>query len=211
MTDYNEPMSTKQSLIDHLQYEVGVLDDPRIKEAFDAVDRADFVPEDYRPEVYEDYAVPIHYGQTISQPTVVAFMLEKLAPQPGDTVLDVGTGSGWTTALLAYLVGEEGTVIGKEIVPELASFGAQNLERTDVQNARIEEAGDTLGAPDDAPFDRILVSAAGETLPEELVKQLNKGGRMVIPIDDYLEVIEKHYDGSIERQQYTGFVFVPLR
>jgi len=209
--DYNEPLSSQQTLIDHLEHEVGVLQAPRIKEAFTIVDRADFLPEDHRPEAYEDYAVPIYHGQTISQPTVVAFMLEKLDPQSGDKVLDIGAGSGWTTALLAHLVGETGSVIGKEIVPELGAFGRDNLTRYGYKNARIDDAGSVLGDAGNAPFDRILVSAAAEQLPEDLVQQLKEGGRMVIPIDRSIEVIDKHEGGGIEREPFEGFAFVPLR
>ena len=209
--DYDEPMSSKRALLDHLQYEVGVLQEPRLREAFEQIDRADFVPEEYRPEVYEDYALPIAEGQTISQPTTIAFMLEKLGVELGDRVLDIGSGSGWSTALLAYLVGSDGRVIGKEFVPDLASYGRANCAAYGFENVRIDEAGDELGAPADAPFDKILVSASAEALPETLISQLAPGGRMVIPLEQSLAAVEKHKDGSIEQHTYPGFVFVPLQ
>ena len=208
--DFSQPESTNQALLDHLEYSVGVLQSPTLREAFTRVDRADYIPQEYRPEAHEDYAVPIGHGQTISQPTTVAFMLEKLEVQPGQNVLDVGAGSGWSTALLAHLVGETGYVTGVELIPELAEMGQGNLDENGVPNARIEQAIDTLGKHEGAPFDRILVSAAAEVLPEALIKQLKDGGRMVLPIGDSLTAVEKHEGGGIETEEFPGFVFVPL-
>ncbi len=208
---FDEPISSQDSLISHLAESTQVLGDERLKAAFEVVDRQDFVPADYRLEAYEDYPLPIQAGQTISQPTTVAFMLEKLAVEEGQKVLDLGAGSGWTTALLAHLVGEQGRVIGVEREPELVEFGRENLARYDLPQARIEPAGKKLGWPAEAPFDRILASAAAEELPEELLTQLQTPGRMVLPIQDTITVLQKHKDGSWEKDLFPGFVFVPLR
>lgn len=188
----------------------GVLRTPEIIAAFRAVDRADFILSEYRDEAYEDYPLPIYGGQTISQPTTVAFMLELLAPKQGEKILDVGSGSGWTTALLAHIVGPNGNVIGVERIPELAHFGQENLARYGFPQARILPAGSALGLSDEAPFDCILVSAASAALPQELIAQLKNGGAMVIPIRDEIWHIIKKENGEIETIRYPGFAFVPL-
>ena len=187
-----------------------VLRSKDIIRAFTAVDRKDFVRPENVIEAYENYPLPIGFGQTISQPYTVAFMLELLDPEPGNRVLDVGSGSGWTTALLAYIVGEKGLVYGIEIIPELAKWGAENLVNYHFKHASIHEAGETLGNPSWAPYDRILVSAAGNDIPDTLVKQLAPGGIMVIPVKSSLCQIKKDRAGIITTNMFDGFVFVPL-
>lgn len=195
-------------LIGHLQKD-GVLKTPHIIEAFRSTDRVRFVPEELRERAYEDTPLGIGSLQTISQPYTVAFMLELLQPEAGNSVLDIGAGSGWTTALLAHLVGTEGRVLGVERVEELVTFGATNLEHLHLPQARIERASHELGAPDQAPFDRILVSAAARNFPHELFSQLKEGGTMVLPIRDAIwRVVRMEHQPIIER--FEGFVFVPL-
>lgn len=205
--------TSHEDLIKHLEEHSGVLVNPYIKAAFKAIDRNDFVAPDYATESYEDYPIPIGYGQTISQPTTVAFMLEKLDPRPGQKILDVGSGSGFATALLAHIVGMEqggGSVYGVEIVPELVTFGANNLAKYAFPYATIEKAGSELGKADAAPFDRILVSAAAKRLPHTLVEQLVVGGIMVIPIGDAICRVVKTAEDAVEQQSFSGFAFVPL-
>ena len=205
------PFSNNDDLVAHLERDTRVLATPRLKEAFRAIDRADFVHSDYLPEAYEDYPLPIGKGQTISQPATVAFMLEQLGVAPGERVLDVGSGSGWTTALLGSIVGERGRVFGIELVPEIVDFGKHNLAKYHLPQATIEEAGrGVLGKSAEAPFDRILVSAAAEKLPQELVSQLKEGGVMVAPLGDSICRIEKRGAGKITKKCYPGFAFVPL-
>src|ERR1044071_317483 len=120
-------MNSRDDLQKHLKNESRVLENPELEKAFADIDRADFVGPDYEVEAYEDYALPIGLGQTISQPTVVAFMLELLDIQKGEEILDVGSGSGWTTALLSELTGEDGSVLGWEILPELVKLGQKNI------------------------------------------------------------------------------------
>lgn len=189
--------------------EGGVLHTPAIIDAFRAIDRAHFVPAHYRSIAYEDRALPLEYGQTISQPSTVAFMLELLSPQAGDRILDVGSGSGWTTALLAHIVGPTGTVLGLERVEELVAVGRENIALYPTLHARIEHAELELGSPSQAPFDRILVSAAADTLPYELVSQLTEGGVMVIPVRHSIKrVVRVEHQPVIE--SFDGYVFVPL-
>lgn len=198
----------KEELIVHLKKR-GVLKSKRTEEALRTVDRVHFVPEEMQSKAYGDYPLPIGGGQTISQPYTVVFMLELLQPQKGEKILDVGSGSGWTTALLAYLVGEEGSVVGVERVPELVSYGQKNLAKFGFPQARIEQAGKEFGKSSEAPFDKILVSAAAEEIPRELVEQLKIGGRMVIPIQRAVCAVDKTASGY-DTKRYEGFVFVPL-
>lgn len=199
---------TNETLIAFLK-ETGAIETAAVEEAFRAVDRWRFVPEESAFAAYLDTALPIGEGQTISQPTVVAYCLELLAACRGDRVLDVGSGSGWTTALLAHIVGPDGSVIGLERIPELVSFGSRNLSKYPFRHAHIERAGDMLGLAEAAPFDRILVSAAAESLPEDLARQLAEGGRMVIPIRNAICVVERA-GGAFSKTCREGFVFVPL-
>lgn len=188
----------------------GALRTREIIEAFLSVDRKDFIPPGYENEAYGDYPLPIGYGQTISQPTTVAFMLELLQPKKGEKILDVGSGSGWTTALLAKLVGPEGKVFGTEIIPPLTVFSQDNLAKYGFSWAKILQSGPGLGLPEEAPFDKILVSASAKNLPIELVGQLKVGGAMVIPIGYSVFRIVKKPDGKRETQEFPGFSFVPL-
>lgn len=198
-----------EHLIAELKRE-GVLDSPELEAAFRAVDRADFVLPEYRSEAYANAPLPIGYGQTISQPYTVAAMLGWLDVRPGQNVLDVGSGSGWTTALLACLVGTSGHVHGVEIVPELVEFGKQNLAKNQFAHATIEQAGAIFGLPAHAPYDRILVSAESKEIPQSLLDQLSPTGIMVIPVRGDIIKIQKVPGNPPLIETHPGFVFVPL-
>ena len=155
------------------------ISDPRILDAMLRVPRHEFVPEPYCAQAYEDHPVPIGNDQTISQPYIVALMLESLQLKPADKVLEVGTGSGYATALLAQLAGQ---VFSIERHAALAENARKVLAGLGYSNIQVMTGDGTLGLPTAAPFDAILVSAAAPDLPDALVAQLREGGRMIIPV-----------------------------
>jgi len=182
----------------------------RIEQAFEAVPRKFFLPIDKRGLAFLDEPISLGSGATNSQPTTVKLMLNWLAPEIGDKVLDVGAGSGWTSGLLGYLVGEKGRVAGVEILPELLALGQKNCQQLKMDNVVFHLTTAELGWPGDAPYGRILVSAAAEELPEELLDQLKPGGKMVIPIRDEIWEIFKKKNSELKIIRHPGFVFVPL-
>lgn len=191
----------------------GYLKSDLVIDAFSEISRMEFVPRELELEAEQDIALPIGFGQTISQPLVVAFMLELLDVQRGHKMLDVGSGSGWTTSLLAYMVGSEGKVIGIERIKELKEFGEQNAEKFGFIKKGIAEfyEGDgSKGLPDKAPFDRILVSAVSYEIPQELKDQLKVGGKMVMPIRNSIIYLEKKSETEFYKEEFPGFYFVPL-
>lgn len=199
-------------LIDSLIRE-GWLKTPGIIEAFQKIKRVDFLPEDMKDLSEINEALPIGFGQTISQPLVVAFMLEHLQPEPGNKILDVGSGSGWTTALLADIVGEKGKVFAIEIVPDLREFGERNVSRYNFIEKGIAKfivADGSKGYREEAPFDRILTSASGKEVPQAWKEQLKIGGRIVAPIDSSIWLLIKESENSFKKVEYPGFAFVPL-
>lgn len=177
--------------------------------AFDATPRRDFLPRGVRRRASYDGPLTIAAGQTNSQPRTVDDMLRLLDVRPGQHVLDVGAGSGWTTALLAHLVGPSGVVLGVELEPELVSFGGANLARTHRPWATIRLATPgLLGDPDGAPYDRILVSAMAQSLPTALVDQLADDGVLVVPVDGTMLRVTNPGAVVTEHGRYR---FVPLR
>jgi len=202
-------MGTKQGLINSM-ITSGMLYTPKIIDAFRAIDRKYFVPELFAEHIYVDIPLPIGNNQTISQPTTVAFMLEKLEPAEGDKVLDIGSGSGWTTTLLCHIVGEKGSVTGLERMDKLVDQGEENLAKFQFgSHCRIQRAGEKLGLPGEQ-FDRILVSASADEIPEELFLQLKVGGVLVIPVRNSIFKFKKISDTYIDREEFYGFAFVPL-
>lgn len=185
---------------------------PGIIEAFKVVKRADFVPQDMKNLAELDEALPIGQGQTISQPLVVAFMLEHLEPRPGDKILDVGSGSGWTSALLGEIVGRQGKIIAIEAVPELKEFGEKNAAQYNKWGQlQFILADGSKGYEKEAPYDKILCSASVQKeVPETWKKQLKIGGRIVTPIGSSIWLLIKKNDLEFEETEFPGFVFVPL-
>lgn len=198
-------------LIEKLQ-ETGVLVTPHIIDAFKQIDRRDFVfPQDV-PYAHNDIALPIVGAQTISQPTTVAFALEKLQPQPGDRVLDIGSGSGWQTALLAHIVGDTGSVFAMELVPEVKQFGEKNIKKYEHIRNRVHSflQNAEQGLHEHAPFDRIVAAASVEAIPPAWIAQLKPNGHLVTPVGDTIELLKKDAQGAIETKTFQGFVFVPF-
>ncbi len=182
----------------------------RLDAAFRAVHREDFLPPDQKGFAFLDRALFIGCGQTSSQPSTVRAMLELLDVQPGQRVLDVGCGSGWTTALLGVLVGPAGRVLGVEIVPELVAWARENLAAYAMAWTGIYQASaDELGLPAQAPFDRILVSAEASAVPRSLVDQLVVGGTMVVPVRGRMSVVRRTA-GDPEVRHDGHYSFVPL-
>lgn len=191
----------------------GWLKTPEIIKAFKKIKRIDFLPEDSKNLAELNEALPIGYGQTISQPLVVAFMLEQLQPEKGHKILDVGSGSGWTTALLSEIVGEKGKVIAIELVEELRDFGKKNTAKYNFVKKGIAEflcTDGSKGYKKEAPFDRILASASALKIPLAWKKQLKIGGRIVTPIKNSIWVFIKNSEDSFEEIEHPGFAFVPL-
>jgi protein-L-isoaspartate(D-aspartate) O-methyltransferase len=180
-----------------------------VQAAFDATPRRDYLPHAVRRRAAYDGPLQIAAGQTNSQPRTVADMLRLLDVRPGQRVLDVGSGSGWTTALLAHLVGPTGSVLGVELEPQLVSFGAENLAGAARPWASIRLATPgVLGDPGGAPYDRILVSAEPDQLPRELVAQLADDGVLVIPVAGTMLRVTN--PGAVVTR-HGRYRFVPLR
>ena len=215
------------TLIDSL-IEEGWLKTPRIIEAFKKIKRVDFLPENMKNLAELNEALPIGYGQTISQPLVVAFMLEQLKPKEGDKILDIGSGSGWTSALLAEIIGSKGKVIAIDIIPELVEFGKNNVAKYNFIEKGIVEficADGSKGYKKEAPYDKILASASAQSLPQAWKEQLKTralakcgderssstiGGRIVTPISSSIWLFTKKSETDFEEIEYPGFTFVPL-
>jgi protein-L-isoaspartate(D-aspartate) O-methyltransferase len=175
--------------------------------------RARFLPRSVRARAGHDGPLGIGHGQTSSQPRTVTAMLELLDVRPGQRVLDVGSGSGWTTALLAELVGPAGSVLGLELVADLVLMGASNVATAGVPWARVAQADPSrLGAPDEAPFDRILVSAMADTMPHELVEQLGPDGILVVPVSGWMVRVRRDAGarGGVVVTRHGAYRFVPL-
>jgi protein-L-isoaspartate(D-aspartate) O-methyltransferase len=191
------------------QIEARGVKDARVLEAMRKVPRHLFVPPDQIHNAYEDGPFGIGYGQTISQPYIVAYMTELLRLKPHHKVLEIGSGCGYQTAVLAELAGE---VYGIEIIPELAERGAELLNRLGYRNLNIKTCDGYYGWPQKAPFESILVAAAPSTTPEPLLEQLADGGRMVIPVGESSQYLEVYWrDGNrIRKEQDIPVRFVPM-
>lgn len=189
-----------------------VVSDRRILDAFRRVPRTAFVPRGLEAHAWEDRALPLAEGQTISQPTMIAIMLDALSPEPHHRALEVGAGCGYAAALLGCLTRE---VYGVEIRPTLAAMANESLARAGVDNVTIVVGDGTRGLPEHAPYDSIMVSAGATRIPDALVDQLAPGGRIVIPIgdgaDQVLEIGQRpSKGGDVKWKSSVHCVFVPL-
>jgi protein-L-isoaspartate(D-aspartate) O-methyltransferase len=186
--------------------------DPRVLKAMKTVPRHEYVPDKHKQQAYRNRPLPIGYGQTISQPAIVALMTNLLELEPSDKALEIGTGSGYQAAVLAELVDQ---VFSIEIVPELAERAARDLKRTGYNNVTTRQGDGYYGWEEQAPFDAIIVTAAADHIPPRLLKQLKPGGRMVIPVGSrfmvqHLVLVKKTEDSDILTEQLLPVQFVPL-
>jgi protein-L-isoaspartate(D-aspartate) O-methyltransferase len=204
--------ATNEALVEEL-IAGGYLKTEILIEAFRQVKREDFVVADFQNAAYENVALPIGFGQTISQPLTVAFMLELLLPMAGEKILEIGAGSGWQAALLAFAVGENGRVISLERIEELKKMAEKNLDRYPELKKRITIvlADGARGYEAEAPYDKIIAAAAAaEAIPEAWRHQLKTGGRIVAPVKESIMVFDKITADKFESREYYGFDFVPL-
>jgi len=183
----------------------------RVLQAMRAVPRHEFVPPTLAAQAYEDYPLPIGLGQTISQPYIVALMTELLAPRKEDRVLEIGTGSGYQAAVLSRLVQQVYTI---ELLEELAVSARQRLRRLGYANVEVRAGDGYAGWPEQAPFDKIIVTAAPESIPQALLNQLKPGGLMVVPAGpsmvQELMVVEKDKRGVTKTRSVLPVRFVPM-
>src|SRR5437016_7229893 len=186
------------------------ISDERVLNAMNKVPREEFVPPDSRAGSYEDGPLPIGYGQTISQPYIVAFMTEQLRLRPSDRLLEIGTGSGYQAAVFAELVADVYTI---EIVEPLAKTAGATLQRLGYKNVHLRVGDGYQGWPEEAPFDAIIVTCAPDKVPEPLVEQLKDDGRMVIPVGErfaqQLYLLEKK-NGQLKESATLPVRFVPM-
>jgi protein-L-isoaspartate(D-aspartate) O-methyltransferase len=187
--------------------------DERVAAAMRKVPREVFVPDEYARNAYSDTPLPIGFGQTISAPSIVAFMSKSLDVKEGMKILEVGSGSGYQAAILAELVGGSGVVYTVERIPQLIEFAKKNTEKLGYTNIRFIEGDGTRGHPPEAPYDRIIVTAASPSIPQPLIEQLKEEGKMVIPVGSRmfqdLELVVK-IGKEIQVSNLLPVVFVPL-
>ncbi len=190
-------------------------DDPSAQAVLDVlgrVPRHEFVPADQRAHAYENRPLPVGHGQTISQPFIVALMTDLLRLEPADVVFELGTGSGYQAAVLAELAAEVYTM---EIIPALATHARKTLERLGYDNVTVRAGDGYHGWPEKAPFDAVIVTAAGDHIPPPLIRQLKPGGRMILPVGgrffaQQLVLVEKAADGRVTTREILPVMFVPL-
>jgi len=188
------------------------IQDQRVLDIMGSIDRKKFVPEEHAQSANNDGALPIGYGQTISQPFIVAFMSESLKIDAGHKVLEIGTGSGYQSAVLSSLCNYVHTI---EIIDELATKASSRLKELGYNNITVHFGDGNNGLPEEAPFDRIMVTAAPEEIPEILVEQLSEGGMMILPMGkefdiQHLWVVTKGEGGSIKKEKVLPVRFVPM-
>ena len=207
--DVSQYVRERAMLVDQIEKR-GVRDND-VLHAMRAVPRHEFVPQSVRHQAYEDHPLSIGYGATISQPYIVAAMTELLEISRRHKALEIGTGSGYQAAVLSMLAGN---VYSIEIVPELARSAAGKLKELGYKNVLVRQGDGYKGWPEEAPFDRIILTAAPAQVPQALIDQLKPGGKLVAPVgqgyDQMLLVIDKNGDGQIRRRNVFPVMFVPM-
>ena len=206
IADIEDGLSTTARYINKKSFNTDVM------RAMSEIPRHEFVPQDISFRAYENLPLPIGYGQTISQPYIVALMTDLLQPEPHHRVLEIGTGSGYQAAVLSKLVAHVHSI---EIIEQLGKSSAQLLARLGFDNIETRIADGYNGWPEQAPFDSIIVTAGISHIPPPLVQQLKKGGRLVIPVGtrfqtQYLTLVEKDMLGAVTTKQLLPVIFVPF-
>lgn len=182
--------------------------------AFREVNREDFIPEQLRDAAYHDVPLPLLRGKTISQPTTVMIMTHALELNKGEKVFEIGTGSGYQAAIIAKIIGPKGKVITTEVVPELVHFAKQNLRKAGITNVTVLEEDGSKGMPSEAPFDKIIITAACREFPQELLNQLKPDGIIIGPVGNAQEQEmirgRKDKNGHLELEFLGPFLFTPM-
>ncbi|MFZ8936897.1 MAG: protein-L-isoaspartate(D-aspartate) O-methyltransferase [Nitrosopumilaceae archaeon] len=210
--DNSKNYQMKLDALINVMQSTGFLTDNKVENAIRNIPRHNFVPDSQKNEAYDNSPIPIMKNQTISQPSVVARMTEWLDLKEGQKVLEIGSGSGWQTAILANLVGS-GKVFTVERHSELAKFAKQNLEKLGIKNVEIIKGDGHLGLPEKSPFNRIMITAACKKVPEKLLDQLEVGGLLIAPVGENIQslvLLKKTHKGIVEIENQKGYVFVPL-
>lgn len=207
----DEYFEKRKRLVERLKGEVGLSE--KVARAMLEVPRHLFAPPEVRDEAYNDYPLLIGHGQTISAPHMVAIICELLDLKNGDKVLEVGTGSGYHAAVVSRIVGDDGVVISVERIPELAERARETLEALGYTNVRVVVGDGSIGYEPEAPYDKIYVTASAPRIPAKLLMQLKNGGRMVIPVGDFIQhlyVVDRDEYGQIKTRNWGAVRFVPL-
>jgi protein-L-isoaspartate(D-aspartate) O-methyltransferase len=202
-----------ERLIKHIK-SIGYLKSKELEDALREIRREFFVPDDMKYLAYRDTPLYIGSNQTISQPSTVVAMTEALDVKEGQKILEIGTGSGWQSAILGKLVGENGMVYTIEIIDELVKFAEENLEKLEIRNVKVIKGDGSKGLEKYAPYDRIVVTAASPDIPKPMLKQLKPDGIMVIPVGNlYLQsmYVVRKSKGKIEKKSIGSFMFVPMK
>jgi protein-L-isoaspartate(D-aspartate) O-methyltransferase len=206
MTSQETLKEKKEALINYL-IDSGYLRTDGVINAFKKVPREDFVPNEMKKYSYVNEPLPIGEGQTISQPLTVAFMTEHLAVGRSHKILEIGSGSGYQSAILSEIVGPKGKIITIEVIPKLALFAEKNLKK--YKNVKVICCDGSNGYEKESPYDRVIVTASAPNIPKPLIEQLKNNGKMIIPIGNEMYLIEKH-EKKIKETMLGYFVFVPL-
>ena len=206
-----EKHDEKIRLIERLK-RYGYIRSKEVEDAMLSIRREDFVPPSVRRYAYDDTPLEIGFGQTISAPHMVAMMCEELELKKGLKILEIGAGSGYHAAVISRIIGEEGKVYSIERIAELAEFARKNLEKAGIKNVEVIEGDGSLGLPEYAPYDRILVTCSAPDIPEPLIEQLKEGGIILIPVGRTFSVLIKGIKKGkrLERKEICGCAFVPL-
>jgi protein-L-isoaspartate(D-aspartate) O-methyltransferase len=207
--DWERKMTRQRQQMVERQIRQRGIKDPRVIDALEQVERHQFVPDEALDYAYHDGPLAIGYGQTISQPYIVALMTEIIDPEPGDTILEIGTGSGYQAAVLSRLVAQ---VYSIEIVEPLGLDAAERLQRLGYDNVSVRIGDGYQGWPERAPFDAIIVTAAPPEIPQALVDQLAEGGRMIVPVGTTFQelILIERKDGKVTKRNVAAVRFVPM-